>query len=82
MHTQVYCKQLWSEQSDKCRYSCIKNSSQLGCVSTRPLFLSATTLFPIFSTNAANKYYKWKCWIQHLFLDPVQALKVKHISTL
>ena len=58
MHIQVYCKQLLSEQSDKCRYSYIKNSSQLGCVSTRPLFLSAIILFPMFCTNAANKYYK------------------------
>lgn len=45
-HTDYY-KQLWSEQSDKCRYSCIKYSSQLGGVSTGPLFLSATAMISI-----------------------------------
>lgn len=64
-----YCKQFWSEQSDKCRYSCIKNSSQLGCVSTRLLFLSATARFPIvvvfFSMEVANNHYGLKCCIQH-----------------
>lgn len=51
-----YCKQSQSEQSDKCRCSCIKKSSWLGCMSTRLLFLSVTALFPVvFSLGVASE---------------------------
>lgn len=84
MHTQVYCKKLWSEQSDECRYSCIKNSSQLGCVSTRPLFLSATALFPIvFSMKAAKKSTTSENAASSTFLVFTSGtFQVKNVSTL
>lgn len=66
-----YCKQFWSEQSDKCRYSCIKNPSQWGCVSTRPLFLSESAL-----SGSSND-----CCVQHLSQVHFKHLKSKIVSS-
>ena len=66
-----YCKQFWSEQSDKCRYSCNKNPSQWGCVSTRPLFLSASAL----SGSSSD------CCVQHLSQVHFKHLKSKVVSS-
>lgn len=80
MHTQVTVSNS-GQRSDKCRYSCIKNSSQLGGVCPLGLISMLCSLL-FFCIEVTNNHYKWRKLHPAYFIFPLQELKIKQCFNL